>query len=72
MRCFIVSIALVKLDFEVLSHHTDQVPDDLQVDILCELWQSKEDSSQMHRLTVLLQYLKVDSESLFDDLIVIL
>ena len=64
-------VALVKLDFEVLSHHTDQVPNDLQVDILSELRQTKEDGTQMHRLRMLLQNFKEDSQSLLYDCVVV-
>lgn len=64
-------VALVKFDFEVLSHHADQVPNDLQVDIRSELGQAKEDGTQMHRLRMLLQDFKEDSQSLLYDCVVV-
>ena len=66
------SSTFIKLNFEVLPHHSNQIPDDLQVDILRELGQTKEDSTQMHWLTMLLQHFEEDSECLFDDRVVVL
>ena len=67
-----LSLALTQFDLEVFSHDTDQVPNDLQVDILGELRQSKEHSTQMHRRRVLLKNFKVDGKCLLDYRIVLL
>ena len=40
-----VSLTFVQLDLEVLAHDSDQIPNDLQVDILDELGESEEDGS---------------------------
>ena len=40
-----VSLTFVQLDLEILAHDSDQIPNDLQVDILNELGESEEDGS---------------------------
>ena len=65
-------LALRELYLEVLPHHANQVPNDLQVHILGELRQAKEDSSQVNGVIVLLEHFKVDGQGLLDDRIVIL
>ena len=42
------SLTLIELNFEILAHDSNQVPNDLQVDILGELGKAEEDGTQMH------------------------
>jgi hypothetical protein len=68
--CLLGQLVGTDLCLEVLSKHTEKVPDDLNVDILTELRNTQEDWTQKRWRVLLLQNLEVDCERLLDDLVV--